>query len=130
MNSQQKSAAFRFKIIVIILFFIFAAGQAISGNSWYEELNRLVEVFKLVRHYYVDEIPSSRLIDGAIRGMLAELDPHCSYMKAEQADEIAEEFDGYFFGIGIEYLIEGKILTVVAPIPGTPAAKAGLRPGD
>ena len=130
MNPQQKSAAFRFKIIVIILFFIFVAGQAISGNSWYEELNRLVEVFKLVRHYYVDEIPSSRLIDGAIRGMLAELDPHCSYMKAEQADEIAEEFDGYFFGIGIEYLIEGKILTVVAPIPGTPAAKAGLRPGD
>ncbi|MBN2092595.1 S41 family peptidase [candidate division KSB1 bacterium] len=104
--------------------------KAVAGNEVYDQINRFIEIFKIVRHYYVEDIEPDRLITGAINGMLEELDPHSVYIEPQKLEEVTEEFDGYFYGIGIEFIIQNKILTVVAPIAGTPSEKLGIRPGD
>jgi carboxyl-terminal processing protease len=72
----------------------------------------------------------AKLIDGAINGMLETLDPHSVYIPAEEQKRIAEQFQGEFEGIGISFVIQNKILTVISPIPGTPADRLGIRAGD
>jgi carboxyl-terminal processing protease len=71
-----------------------------------------------------------KVVDGAIRGMLEELDPHSGYIPASELKEITEEFQGEFEGIGIYFQIRDKQLTVVSAIPGTPSDRLGLSPGD
>ncbi|MCI0514535.1 S41 family peptidase [candidate division KSB1 bacterium] len=103
---------------------------AIANSDLYEQINRFMEILKIVRQYYVEDVDADRLITGAINGMLEELDPHSVYIEPERLERVTEEFDGYFFGIGIEFLILNKVLTVVAPIVGTPSERLGIRPGD
>lgn len=103
---------------------------ALADTDVYKQINRFIEVCKIVKQYYVEEVDSDRLITGAINGMLEELDPHSVYIEPSRMEKVTEEFDGYFFGIGIEFIMQKKILTVVAPIPGTPSERLGIRPGD
>ena len=96
----------------------------------YEQLRLFSQVLDLVQRSYVKEVDPQELIYGAIQGMLQNLDPHSSFLKPDDYKELQIETKGSFTGIGIEITIRDGILTVVAPIEGTPAWKAGLKPGD
>jgi len=104
--------------------------SAIANNDIYQQINRFIEVCKIVKQYYVEDINTDKLITGAINGMLEQLDPHSIYIEPSRLEKVTEEFDGFFLGIGIEFIIQNKVLTVVAPIPGTPSERLGIRSGD
>lgn len=101
-----------------------------SVRSPIEGLGKLNAVMEIIRDFYVEEAEMDRIVDGAIRGMLDELDPHSNYIPAAELREINEEFQGEFEGIGIYFQIRDKLLTVVSAIPGTPSDRLGLSPGD
>ena len=96
----------------------------------YEKLKIFTEVLSLVQSNYVDEVNSKDLIYGAVKGMLETLDPHSSFMPPEAFKEMQVETQGSFGGLGIEITVKDRMLTVVTPIDGTPADRAGVHPGD
>jgi carboxyl-terminal processing protease len=103
---------------------------AANPAETYKELKLFGDAFEKVRRDYVDEVSDSALIEGAIKGMLTSLDPHSDYLSAGALDELSAETRGVFGGLGIEGLLENGLLKVVSPIDDTPAARAGLKPGD
>ena len=96
----------------------------------YRELNLFGAVFERVRDDYVDKPDDNKLIESAITGMLAGLDPHSSYMDPKSFKNMREETSGEFGGLGIEVTMEGGLVKVVTPIDETPAAKAGILAND
>jgi carboxyl-terminal processing protease len=102
--------------------------------SWaedrYSDLQNFSKVLNLVQQYYVDEVDTKKLIYGAIKGMLRELDPHTNFMPPDMFKEFENETSGEFGGLGIEISVQGGILTIISPIEDTPAWKAGIKAGD
>lgn len=96
----------------------------------YEGLKVFTEVLSLVQANYVEETKPRDLIYGGIKGMLETLDPHSSFMPPDIFKEMQVETQGSFGGLGIEIAVKDRQLTVVAPIEGTPADRAGIHPGD
>ena len=96
----------------------------------YAQLDVFTKVLHFVQTNYVEEVDSKKLIEGAIKGMLATLDPHTVYLPAEQYKEMQVDTSGKFGGLGIEISIAEGYLTVVTPIEDTPAFVAGVEPGD
>lgn len=96
----------------------------------YKNLEIFSNVLNLLEKNYVEEINTEQVLEGAIKGMLTTLDPHSSYMKPDDFQELKIETKGSFSGIGIEISMKDGILTVVSPIEGTPAFKKGLKSGD
>jgi carboxyl-terminal processing protease len=97
----------------------------------YEDLSLFTSVLHLVRRNYVDEVDETQLVRGAVRGMLAELDPHSSYLDPEANKEMQIDTKGEFHGLGIEISKRRDgYIEVVAPIDGTPASRAGIRAKD
>jgi carboxyl-terminal processing protease len=96
----------------------------------YTQLNLFGEVFERVRTDYVEKPDDAKLVEGAINGMLTSLDPHSRYMNASAWREMQETNHGEFGGLGIEVTMEDGLVKVVAPMDGTPAAKAGILSGD
>ena len=88
------------------------------------------EVIDRVRREYVDRIDDRELAEGAIRGILAELDDHSKYLDPDQYDEIRISTSGNYTGVGIDVSLDDGKLTVVTPLDGAPAARAGILPGD
>ncbi|MCL4707683.1 S41 family peptidase [bacterium] len=99
-------------------------------NNIYQEMMRFSEALNAVSKYYVEEVKTPALVDGAISGMLETLDPHSVFIPKDQLEDVTEKFEGHFFGIGIEFLIIKKWPTVIAPIGGSPSERLGLRAGD
>ena len=99
-------------------------------NDTYEELSTFASVLAIVQKNYVEPVSTKRLIDGAITGMLASLDPHSAYLTPDLYRDLEVETRGSFGGLGIEITIKNGALTVVAPIEDTPAYRAGLKAGD
>jgi carboxyl-terminal processing protease len=96
-----------------------------------DEIRRYVGVFRAVKDAYVDPISDQELMRRALRGLLADLDPHSAYLERDRAQELNELTTGRYVGIGVELeLRAGRELTVVAPVDGGPAAKAGIHSGD
>ena len=95
-----------------------------------EKIQVFAEVFERIRSSYVEEISDEALLDSAIRGMLNDLDPHSSYLPPTDFEDIREDTRGEFGGLGIEVARDNGLIRVVTPIDGTPAAEAGLKPGD
>ena len=96
-----------------------------------DEIRRYVTVFNAVRAAYVEPVADAQLMQSAIRGLLLELDPHSSYLDAEQAQLFEEQSRGAYEGIGVEVqTLKDKVLRVIAPIDGSPAVLAGIQPGD
>jgi carboxyl-terminal processing protease len=95
-------------------------------------LQTLGHVLSLVEGYYIDDTDSEEMIESAIRGMLRTLDPHSNYLTPEDYREMREEQRGKFSGLGIQISKRGpdQPLTIIAPIDGTPASRAGLQAGD
>jgi carboxyl-terminal processing protease len=100
------------------------------AGETYEELKTFSEVLNQVQKHYVDETKVKDLIQGAIRGMLATLDPHSAYMTPEVYKEMQVETKGEFGGVGIQIGVKDNRLAVIAPIEGTPAHRAGIKAGD
>ena len=117
-----------------ILISIFCSNVAFAAKgddeNIYESLKRFSQVLKLVESNYVDEPTSKKLIDGAIKGMLENLDPHSTFMDPKEYKEMEEATAGEFTGIGVEITMENGQVKVVSPIEDTPAFNAGLLPGD
>jgi carboxyl-terminal processing protease len=109
-----------------------AARAANSSNSadTYKQLNLFGDVFELVRADYVDEVSDETLVEGAINGMLTALDPHSNYLNSKNFNDMKVQTRGEFGGLGIEVSMENGLVKVVSPIDDTPAAHAGLKPGD
>ncbi len=103
--------------------------QALPSDS-YHELETFANVLAIVQKNYVEPVTTKRLIDGAITGMLASLDPHSAYLTPELYRDLEVETRGSFGGLGIEITIKNGVLTIVSPIEDTPAYKAGLKAGD
>ena len=101
-----------------------------SSSDTYRQLDLFGEVFERVRADYVEEVSDQQLIEAAINGMLSSLDPHSSYMNAKNYRDMQVQVRGEFGGLGIEVTMENGLIKVVSPIDDTPAAKAGLKPGD
>ena len=106
------------------------ASKGTEGNATYEQLRLFTEVLSIVQNQYVDDVPPKELIYSAIKGTLRGLDPHSSFLDPDSYKEMQVETSGSFGGLGIEITLKDDILTVVSPIDGTPAYRAGLLPGD
>jgi carboxyl-terminal processing protease len=106
------------------------ASKSSETGATYEQLRLFTEVLSIVQNQYVDETQPKDLIYSAIKGTLRGLDPHSSFLEPESYKEMQVETSGSFGGLGIEITLRDDVLTVVSPIDGTPAHKAGLQPGD
>jgi len=95
-----------------------------------EEVQQLAAVFDRVKAEYVEPVDEKKLISDAIAGMVAGLDPHSQYLDKKTWKEFRESTGGKFVGIGIEMGMEDGLVKVVSPIEGSPAFRAGLKPGD
>ncbi|MEI6418626.1 MAG: S41 family peptidase [Sphingomonadales bacterium] len=107
-----------------------AAVKAASDNDTYKQLDVLMDVFERVRGDYVDKVDDKTLIEGAINGMLASLDPHSSYLDARDFQTMRQTTDGEYGGLGLTVTTEDGAVKVVSPTDDTPAARAGIRSGD
>jgi carboxyl-terminal processing protease len=104
--------------------------QQKSDYDTYRQLDLFGQVFERIRADYVEKVSDKRLIEAAINGMLSSLDPHSSYMDAKSFRDMQVQVRGEFGGLGLEVTMENGLVKVVSPIDDTPAAKAGIKPGD
>ena len=143
MKLIQESRALMRIIIRVILVIICLSVVSALGIRFYRELkvnrtasvekdqlNLIKEVMDIVKKSYVEEIDNKKLIQGAIDGMLSQLDPHSAFMTPEPYKEMKVNMAGSFGGLGIEINIKDAKLTVISPIEDTPAWRAGLKPND
>ena len=96
----------------------------------YKKLELFGDIFDRIRAKYVEDVDDAKLIEAAINGMLTSLDPHSSYLSPDDADDMRVQTRGAFGGLGIEVTQEDGFVKVITPIDETPAAKAGVEPGD
>lgn len=123
------------KAIYIFIFFIIAYTNAYAldkedNSNLYKELKAFTDVISIVQRDYVNEINEKKLVSGAIKGMLASLDPHSSYLDPDFYKDLQVQTKGEFGGLGIEITIREGFLAVVSPMEDSPAFKAGIKSGD
>ncbi|MGM0581242.1 MAG: S41 family peptidase [Bacteroidota bacterium] len=135
---NNKNSSFQIKLPIII-FSTLAAGILIGAtmanpssnkDTVLEGITRIKEILLQVDQNYVEEVNTDKLVDSAIKGILKELDPHTSYIPAEDLEMVSADLKGNFEGIGIEFNIFKDTLYVVAPLSGGPSETAGLQSGD
>ena len=95
-----------------------------------EQIRSFADIFTRIKVNYVEEVSDEQLLEYAVEGMLSGLDPHSVYLKEERFDELNEGTTGAFSGLGMEVIMEGGFVKVIAPIDDTPADEAGIRTGD
>jgi carboxyl-terminal processing protease len=96
----------------------------------WQDARTLADVLERVKHDYVNPVDDHQLLQAAIRGMVSSLDPYSAYLDGEDYDEIKIMSTGEYSGVGIEVSMEDEEVVVVSPFEGSPAAAAGIRPGD
>src|SRR5580704_612865 len=96
----------------------------------WQDARMLAAVLERVKHDYVNPVDDHQLLQAAIRGMVASLDPYSAYLDGDEYDEVKISSSGRYFGVGIELSIEDEQVVVIAPFDGSPAAQAGIRSGD
>jgi carboxyl-terminal processing protease len=101
-----------------------------SRDSPYEMLEQLGRALVLIENEYVEPVDRQRLVEGAIKGMVAELDPHSSYLPPQDWSIFQSDTEGKFGGVGVEVDFRDDYVMVIAPIEGSPAERAGIRSGD
>lgn len=135
MEQERHSRIWLFGFVVVATLLV----GVLVGKGWdrtgyasetYEELRIFTEVLSQVKKHYVEDTETKSLVHGALRGMLATLDPHSSYMTSEMYKEMQVETKGKFGGLGIQIGMKENRLTVIAPIEDTPAFEAGIQAGD
>ena len=132
--SHQHHSAVRAAAAVLVTLMLYGCDSAGAGTGAYPadatDLGLIQEVMKQVERNYVAPVTGNDLAKDALRGMLTRLDPHSDYMDQEQYQQMTAVTRGQFGGIGVELTLEGKVPEVISPIDGTPAANAGIEPGD
>jgi carboxyl-terminal processing protease len=132
--SRRYHAAIRVVAAVFVMLTLHACDSAGAGPSGYPssaaDLGLIQDAMKQVERNYVAPVSGGELAKDALKGMLTRLDPHSDYMDQEQYQQMAAVTRGQFGGIGVELTLEGKVPEVISPIDGTPAAEAGIEPGD
>jgi len=121
------------KRIALIGAAILVTGSFVSlafSEERYQDLQLFAKVLNYVEQYYVEPVDTHKLVYGAIKGMLAELDPHTNFLPPDIYKEFETETSGEFGGIGIEITLQSDVLTVISPIEDTPAWNAGIQAGD
>src|SRR5690242_18543621 len=96
----------------------------------WEEARQFAEVYERIKREYVDDVDDHALMEKAIRGMVAALDPHSAYLDSDEFEEIRLSTMGSYPGVGIEVAADNGAVKILRPIEGSPAQKAGLQPGD
>jgi carboxyl-terminal processing protease len=95
-----------------------------------DDVRNFAHVYQIIRQAYVEKVDNKTLMNDAIRGMLAGLDPHSAYLDKEGLQELDEDTTGQYGGLGIEVMEDNGLLRIVSPIDDTPASRAGIKPGD
>ncbi len=132
---MNRNKALRFAALLLAAF---AGGAAVGGTllaapavaAIYHELDVFTRVLADVENNYVEPVDERKLVYGAIRGMLNTLDPHSMFMDPKQYQQMKADTTGEFGGLGLEVTMREGALIVVSPIDDTPAARAGMEPGD
>jgi len=129
---MKRSGLLAAAVVTVVLFSLRQDVGAATANSTdtYKQLNLFGEVFEKVRAEYVDDVSDDSLVESAINGMLTSLDPHSNYLNTKNFNDMKVQTRGEFGGLGIEVSMENGLVKVVSPIDDTPAARAGLKPGD
>ena len=126
----NKKKFFLTALVVLLAGILIGQGMVLAKSDSYEDLRSFTQALELVKRSYVESPDSKELIQGAIRGMVSNLDPHSSYMTERQFKEMSMDIKGEFQGVGIQIGIKNQQLTVIAPIEDTPGFRAGLAAGD
>lgn len=101
-----------------------------SDEDAYSQLRKLEKAFVIINRKYVEPVKSNAIAEQGIKGMLNELDPHSSYIKAEQVEDVQDQYEGSFGGIGIWFEVVDDTARVISPITDGPSEKVGVMPGD
>jgi carboxyl-terminal processing protease len=109
---------------------LFAKGESNATVSKLEALTKFTQVIGTVEKYYVDDLTINEIINKAIKGLMANLDAHSSFLDEKSFKEMKIQTSGEFGGLGVTVGMRDGALTVIAPLEGTPAYKAGLKAGD
>ena len=134
LRSRAFTAAKRsIPLLLAAIFGILISHLAQAGGERenpYRVVEQLGRVLVWIENEYVDPVDRKRLVEGSIKGMVAELDPHSSYMPAEDYAIFQGDTEGHFGGVGVEVDFGDEYVTVIAPIEGSPAERAGVKSGD
>ncbi|HEY4444616.1 MAG TPA: S41 family peptidase [Steroidobacteraceae bacterium] len=109
---------------------VLADKPALGSDLPWQDARMLADVLERVKHDYVNPVDDHQLLQAAIRGMVSSLDPYSAYLDGEEYDEVKISSSGQYSGVGIEVSMEDDQVVVVSPFEGSPAASAGIRPGD
>lgn len=123
----------RFVLLSLVVVFVCSFGYAkteTKKDETYQQLKILLDVLNYTKENYVEEVDTQKLIVSAIKGITKALDPFSQFMEPDTFKELKVETEGQFGGLGIRIAIRDEWLTVITPLPGTPAYKAGILPGD
>jgi carboxyl-terminal processing protease len=107
-----------------------AAQTTKQQQDQFRDMEEFLAVYQKVKSSYVDKVDDKKLMEGAIQGMLASLDPHSSFLDASDFENLTTQIDGEYGGLGLSVTLDQGAVKVIAPTADTPADKAGLKPGD
>ncbi|HPB22781.1 MAG TPA: PDZ domain-containing protein, partial [Novosphingobium sp.] len=102
---------------------------AVDGRSG-PQFGRLLTVYQLVKAQYVEDTDDEKLVNGAIDGMLAALDPHSTYLEGATLQRLTTMIDGNYSGLGLSVAMDDGAVKVISPMRGSPAESAGVKAGD
>jgi len=117
-------------VLVIVVSGILVDTIRADNDNFYGNVTRFDDIISKVHQNYVEKIDSKALVDSAINGMMSNLDPHTTYFEQKAFEELRIHTEGRFGGLGIQISIRDNVLTVMTPIEGTPASRAGIQSGD
>lgn len=117
-------------ILSLIVSPLVAEPKAGSKEKTYQKLESLTKILSYIENNYIESSDMEQLLDAAIKGMVSVLDPHSSYLPADTYRSFQEGTTGRYFGVGVEVSMKDNVLTVVAPLAGSPAADSDIRAGD
>ena len=127
----MKRRSLKYFVPTLIALMVFATPAVRSAvDQTYEDMKMLVEVLNLIKDNYVEDIDTKKLVYGGATGMVHVLDPFSQFLEPEAHNEMRSETEGEFGGLGIRIAVRDGILTVITPLPGTPAYKQGILPDD
>lgn len=133
-KGRNKHVSLWLLMVTAVIFWTIGTGfdrdLSASSDETYESLKIFADVIELVERTYVDPVDTKELLESAIKSMVQDLDPHSAFLLPEDFREMQVETQGEFTGIGIQISMRDKLVTVISPIEGTPAFKAGIKAGD
>jgi len=118
-------------IVASLLFLALFLGRVQAASEFFSEIRLIIQVYQIIQNEYIEKVDPSKLIEGAIQGMVEALgDPHSRWLTAEEWKEWKVEKEGEFGGLGMTVGVRDGFITIIEPLEDTPASRAGLQPGD